>query len=117
MPGLEQHDSAQSKCAQAPPLDVLNSAWGANAQIIQRQTSNAMDQFGQFCIGFGDGLNHFATETTQSIKSAISDPTKTIQDVSAGGSQAIKATAASCAAGANYLNNHISHNDLMGGTC
>ncbi|MBS1956587.1 MAG: hypothetical protein JST89_20535 [Cyanobacteria bacterium SZAS-4] len=123
MPALEQHKPVEQAHPQQHPGNALKSTlhetWGPNAvtKLSDKQNTNTTDAlpgFNQFCIGFGDGLSHFATESVQAVGKAISNPGEAIHNGVEGVKKAVGATCEAAAAGANYVANKTSHGDFAG---
>jgi hypothetical protein len=119
MQALEQHqttDRSQHPCPLPSGLhEVHKETWGPGAARPERQQpSNAMDQFGQFCIGFGDGITHFVTDAAQTASKAVTHPSETIHSAVEGTKGAIKATTEAVIAGSAYVGEKVSHGDYAG---
>lgn len=80
----------------------------------QEQPTNAMDAFGQFSIGFGQGLANFSTETVKAAGQAISHPIETVSHGITETKRAISSAAEATVAGATYTANKVSHGDISG---
>ncbi len=122
MSSFEQHKpieqaQRQQQCGQAIG-STLNETWGPNAVTKlsdnKQQTSSALDGFGQFCIGFGDGLSHFAIEGAQAVGKAVSNPGEAIHNGVEGVKTAVGATCEAAVGGAGYVVSKVSNGDVAG---
>jgi hypothetical protein len=120
MTAIEQHavtDRVQAQTAPTASLhaEVHESRKSGNPKP-QEQPTNALDAFGQFSIGFANGLGSFVHETVSTAGQAITDPQETVQHAIDGTKTAVQATIDATGAGANYIANKVSHGDLNGMT-
>ncbi len=123
MPALEQHkpaDTAPQQHSGHAIQSTLHETWGPQAVTKlsdarnNTNATNALAGFGQFCIGFGDGLSHFATESVQAAGKAISNPGEAIHNGVEGVKTAVSATCEAAKSGTAYIANKASHGDVAG---
>lgn len=118
MPALEQHtvtDRAPSHVATASSMhqEVTESRKTGNVKPPEQPT-NALDAFGQFSIGFGQGLANFTTETVKAAGQAISHPTETINHAIDDTKKTVIAVAKATTDGASYISEKVAHGDIVG---
>jgi hypothetical protein len=118
MPALEQprvSDRGQPQVTAAASLhSEVNEARKTGNPKPQEQPTNAMDAFGQFSIGFGQGLANFTTETMKAAGQAISQPTETINHAIDDAKKTVATAAEASVAGAGYVANKVAHGDVVG---
>ncbi len=121
MPGLE-HQTISDRTQQSHQMaanslhnEVIEARKTGNLNP-QQQVSNALDAFGQFSIGFGDGLAHFTTETLNAAGKAITHPTDTINHAIDDTKKTVGGAIEATKAGSQYFATKISHGDAAGMT-
>ncbi|CAN5567367.1 hypothetical protein BH10CYA1_BH10CYA1_60090 [soil metagenome] len=108
---VQPHPQAQS--ANSMHNEVIEARKAGNVKP-QEQPTNAMDAFGQFSIGFGQGLANFTTETLKAAGQAISHPAETVSHAIEDTKKAVVSGAEATMAGAGYVVNKAGSGDFNG---
>ncbi len=122
MPPLEQHKPSELSASNGSQSysgfhHELNQIWGPCAtkpEQIQNSNSNALEGFGQFIIGVGEGFGNFVNETAHAAVGAVSHPSETIHGVVEGTNGAIKSAKEAVGTNTSYIADKVSHGDVAG---
>lgn len=117
MPPLEQHtvtDQGHAQLASGSLHDEVSEARKTGNVKPSEKPISALDAFGQFSIGFGQGLVNFTTETVKAAGQAITHPSETINHAIDDTKKAITGATEATVKGAKYVTEKVSSSDIHG---